>query len=99
MKIKVIDIKACSHSRIRAIAIIELEGLVTIYGIKIVEGARGPYCVPPNQSYLEDGLRKWTNVLTFEREIWKEIQNKVLKRYEEVKNVTGRETESFERSF
>jgi len=86
MKVEVIDIKPCDHPRIKAIATIELVGIAKICGIKIVEGDRSLYCVPPNQSYLENGLRKWTNILTFERELWKEIQKKILKRYEETKN-------------
>lgn len=84
MQIKVIDVRLCNHSRIKAIATIELVGLVKICGIKIVEGDRGVYCVPPNQSYLEDGMRKWTNILTFERNIWNEIQQKTLMRYDEI---------------
>ena len=86
MRVEVIDIKPCDHPRIKAIATIELVGIAKIYGIKILEGDRSSYCVPPNQSYLENGLRKWTSILTFEREIWKEIQDKILKRYEEIKN-------------
>jgi len=86
MKVEVIDVKPCDHPRIKAIATIELVGIAKIYGIKLVEGDRSLYCVPPNQSYLENGLRKWTNILTFERELWKEIQKKILKRYEETKN-------------
>lgn len=91
MKVEVIDIKPCDHPRIKAIATIELVGIAKIYGIKIVEGDRSLYCVPPNQSYLENGLRKWTNVLTFERELWKQIQNSILRRYEELKNDGERE--------
>ena len=86
MQVEVIDIKPCDHPRIKAIATIQLVGIAKIYGIKILEGDRSSYCVPPNQSYLENGLRKWTSILTFEREIWKEIQDKILKRYEEIKN-------------
>ena len=91
MEVEVIDVKVCDHPRIKAIATIQLVGIAKIYGIKVVEGDRGPYCVPPNQSYLENGLRKWTNVLTFERELWKQIQKKILKRYEELKNDGERE--------
>jgi len=92
MKVEVIDLKGCDHPRIKAIATIELVGIAKIYGIKVVEGDRGPYCVPPNQSYLENGLRKWTNVLTFERELWKQIQDSILKRYEEIKGDTERKS-------
>jgi len=81
--VEVVGINPCDHPRIKAIATIQLVGVVKVYGIKIVEGEHGPYCVPPNQSYIEDGLRKWTNILTFERELWKEIQGKILKRYQE----------------
>ena len=84
MEIEVIDVRLCNHSRIKAIATIELVGVVKVCGIKIVEGDRGVYCVPPNQSYLEDGMRKWTNILTFERNIWNEIQQKTLMRYDEI---------------
>jgi len=92
MSVEVIDLKGCDHPRIKAIATIELVGIAKIYGIKVVEGDRGPYCVPPNQSYLENGLRKWTNILTFERELWKEIQNNILKRYEEIRDDGERES-------
>lgn len=86
MEVEVIDVTSCSHPRIKAIATIELVGVAKISGIKITQGDHGLYCVPPNQSYLENGLRKWTNILTFERELWKRIQGSVLKRYEELKN-------------
>jgi|GEM_PF-2089470 len=91
MEVEVIDVRPCPHARIKAIATIELLGVAKISGIKITQGDHGLYCVPPNQSYLENGLRKWTNVLTFERKLWKEIQDKVLKRYEEVQNDRERE--------
>ena len=84
MQIKVIDVRLCNHPRIKAIATIEILELVKVCGIKIVEGDRGVYCVPPNQSYLEDGMRKWANILTFERNIWSQIQERVLARYQEV---------------
>jgi len=84
MQVEVIDIKPCDHPRIKAIATIQLVGIAKIYGIKILEGDRSSYCVPPNQSYLENGLRKWTSILTFERNIWSQIQEKVLTRYQEL---------------
>jgi len=52
------------------------------------------YCCPANQSYVENGLRKWENIITFERSLWKEIQNKILKKYEELKNGHKREKTS-----
>ena len=91
MMVEVIDVRMCDHPRIRATATIELVGVVRVCGIKVTQGDRALYCVPPNLSYLENGLRKWTNVLTFERKLWKEIQDKVLKRYEEVQNDRERE--------
>lgn len=84
MEIRVTDVRLCNHSRIKAIVTIELVGLVKICGIKIVAGERGTYCVPPNQSYLENGMKKWANILTFERNIWNMIQQRVLTRYEEL---------------
>ena len=84
MEIEVIEVRLCNHSKIKAVATIELVGVVKVCGIKIVEGQRGLYCVPPNQSYLEDGMRKWANILTFERNIWNKIQQRVLTRYEEL---------------
>lgn len=99
MQVKVVDIKPCNHPRIKAVATIELVGAAKICGIKLVQGDHGVYCVPPNQSYMENGLRKWTNVLTFERELWKQIQNSILKRYEELKNDGQRESQAFSESF
>jgi len=90
MQIEVIDVRLCNHSRIRAVATIELVGVVKVCGIKVVAGERGTYCVPPNQSYLENGMRKWMNILTFERSIWKEIQQKTLKRYDEISHDSQR---------
>ena len=92
MEVEVIDIRPCDHPRIRAIATIQLVGVAKISGMKIVQGGHGLYCVPPNQSYLENGLRKWTSILTFERDLWKEIQHKILKGYEEAKNVRERKS-------
>ncbi len=84
MQTEVIDVRPCNHSRIKAVVTIELVGTVKVCGIKVVAGERGTYCVPPNQSYLKDGMRKWTNILTFERNVWSEIQQKALMKYDEI---------------
>jgi len=96
VQVEVIDINPCNHPRIKAIATIELVGMVKVYGIKIVKGEHGPYCAPPNQSYIENGLRKWTNILTFERKLWKKIQNEILKRYEEFQSDNRGKSKGFQ---
>lgn len=86
MNVSVVSVKKVEHVRIKALATVELEDVAKIAGIKIIQGNKNIYCCPANQSYTENGLRKWENIITFERSLWKEIQNKILRRYEELKN-------------
>lgn len=86
MNVRVVSVKKVEHIKIKAHATIEIEDVGKIAGIKIIQGSKNIYCCPPNQSYVENGLRKWENIITFERSLWKEIQNKILRRYEELKN-------------
>lgn len=78
--------------KLKGIATIEIKGIVKVAGIKILQGTHGLYCCCPNQSHTQDGLRKWSNILTFEQDLWNEIQEKILKEYEgENKNVKGKQ--------
>jgi len=86
MQIKILKLDRVDHPRIKALAIIKLEHVGNIAGIKIIQGDNNLYCVPPNQSYKEDGLRKWMNIITFEQTLWRKIQEKILKRYEDLEN-------------
>ena len=84
MDIKVLDIEmVLDNEKLKGIATIELVDTVKISGIKILQGSHDLYCCCPNQSHTQNGLRKWSNILTFERELWNEIQEKILKEYEE----------------
>ena len=79
MNVRVISVKKVDHMRIKALATIELEDVGKIAGIKIIQGSKNIHCCPANQSYVENGLRKWENIITFEQNLWKEIQSKILK--------------------
>ena len=94
MKVRVVSVKKVEHIRIKALATIELEDVGKIAGIKVIQGNKNIYCCPANQSYVENGLRRWENIITFEQNLWKEIQSKILKRYEELKNGHKREKTS-----
>lgn len=83
MQIEVIKLDKVDHQRIKGLATIKIENFGKIAGIKIIQGDNNLYCVPPNQSYKEDGLRRWMNIITFEQSLWRKIQEKILKRYEE----------------
>jgi len=83
MEVIVKKITKVDHERIKASAQIELKDILTIDGIKVIAGDKGTYCVPPNQSYMDGGIRKWMNILFFERNLWREVQEKILKKYEE----------------
>jgi len=84
MDVKILEIeKILDNEKLKGIATIEVKDVVKVSGIKILQGIHGLYCCCPNQSHTKDGLRKWSNILTFERDLWKEIQEKILKKYEE----------------
>ena len=73
--------KMKDHPRIKALATICIDGLGTLSGMKVIKGTRTTYCVPPNQCYMENGLRVWMNLITFEKYIWNVIQQKILDEY------------------
>lgn len=79
-----LNLALVDHPRIKAIATINIEELGKISGIKVILGNKNLYCVPPNFSYKENGLRKWMNVITFDQNLWSMIQKMILKRYEEI---------------
>ncbi|MBA7500118.1 putative septation protein SpoVG [subsurface metagenome] len=84
MEIKILEIeKVPDNEKLKGIATIEIKDIVKISGIKILQGSHDLYCCCPNQSHTQNGLRKWSNILTFERDLWKEIQEKIIKEYEE----------------
>jgi len=84
MDLKILGIeRILDDEKLKGIATIELKGIVKVSGIKILQGTHGLYCCCPNQSHTQDGLRKWSNILTFERDLWNEIQEKILREYEE----------------
>lgn len=84
MDVKVLEIEIISdNEKLKGIATIEIRDIVKVSGIKILQGSHGLYCCCPNQSHTQNGLRKWSNILTFERDLWNEIQEKILKKYEE----------------
>ena len=83
MDLEILNIeRILDDEKLKGIAIIELKGIVKVSGIKILQGTHGLYCCCPNQSHTKDGLRKWSNILTFERDLWKEIQEKIIKEIE-----------------
>jgi len=87
MDIKILNIETIlDNEKLKGIATIEIKDIVKISGIKILQGAHNLYCCCPNQSHTQNGLRKWSNILTFERDLWNEIQEKILKKYEEGEN-------------
>ena len=86
MQIEVIKLDKVDHQRIKGLAIIKVENFWKIAGIRVIQGDNNLYCVPPNQSYKEDGLRRWMNIITFEQSLWRKIQEKILKRYKEIVN-------------
>lgn len=86
MQIEVIKLDKVDHQRIKGLATIKVENFGKIAGIRVIQGDNNLYCVPPNQSYKEDGLRRWMNIITFEQSLWRKIQEKILKRYEEIVN-------------
>ena len=90
MQIEVIKLDKVDHQRIKGLATIKVENFGKIAGIRVIQGDNNLYCVPPNQSYKEDGLRRWMNIITFEQSLWRKIQEKILKRYKEI---IGDETE------
>ncbi len=94
MKIEVLNIERIENNdRLKGVATIELKGeekpILKIAGLKIMRGVHGCYCVCPNASYKEKGLRKWENIITFEQSLWKRVQEEILKRYEEKERGDG----------
>ncbi len=86
MKIEVLQIEKMNHPKILAIATISLsseENFIKITGLKIMKGNRNIYCCCPSASFVEDGLRKWSAIITFSQKLWEEIQGSILKKYEE----------------
>jgi len=87
VEIKVLEIEVVlDNEKLKGIATIELKNLIKISGIKILQGSHSLYCCCPNQSHTQNGLRKWSNILTFEQDLWKEIQEKILRKYEKKEN-------------
>lgn len=90
IEIEVLDIDlVLDKEKIKGIATIDLKGILKIAGIKILQGTHSLYCCCPNQSYSEKGLRRWSNILTFEQNLWARVQEKIIKEYEEKEREDG----------
>ena len=86
MKIKVLQIEKMDHPKILGLATIQInieENFIRIAGLKIMKGNRNIYCCCPSSSFVENGLRKWSAIVTFSQELWEEIQGSILKKYNE----------------
>jgi len=86
MKIEVLGIKEMDHPKILGLATIQInieENFIRIAGLKIMKGNRNVYCCCPSSSFVEDGLRKWSSIVTFSQKLWSEIQDSILKKYNE----------------
>jgi len=86
MEIKVLQIEKMNHPKILGLATIQInieENFIRIAGLKIMKGNRNIYCCCPSSSFVEDGLRKWSAIVTFSQKLWEEIQGSILKKYNE----------------
>ena len=82
VNIKVLDIEKTDHPKIAGITTIYLQDIGKISGIKIVHINGEIKCEPPNRSFVDKGMRKWENVLSFERDLWDKIQEKIIKEWQ-----------------
>ena len=92
MSIEVLGLEHINYGRTKALATIQIEGFGKIAGLKVIDGEHSLYVRPPNQSYTENGMRRWSNIISFERELWNEIQDKILKVYREDVNSNVRQS-------
>ena len=84
MQVKVINVEPTTNSgKTKALATIQIPNLCKIYGIKVLQGDRALYCTTPTQTIYEDGIKKWTPLIVFDRPIWDKIQEEILKIYKE----------------
>jgi len=83
-KVKVISIEPTnSEGKTVALATIEIPNVAKIFGIKVIKGDVSLYCSPPTFPYFQDGIRKWTMAVVFERKLWKDLEERILKLYKE----------------
>jgi len=80
--IKVVEIEKIDHPKIAGITTIYLQDIGKISGIKIVRVNGEVKCEPPNRSFVDNGMRKWENVFSFERDLWDKIQEKIVKEWQ-----------------
>ena len=80
--IKVLEIEKIDHPKIAGITTIYLQDIGKISGIKIVHINGEVKCEPPNRSFVDNGMRKWENVFSFERDLWNKIQEKIVKEWQ-----------------
>ena len=80
--IKVLEIEKIDHPKIAGITTIYLQDIGKISGIKIVRVNGKVKCEPPNRSFVDNGMRKWENVFSFERDLWNKIQEKIVKEWQ-----------------
>lgn len=91
MNIELLSLERIDCGRIKAVVTIQIKGFAKIAGLKVIDGKHSLYVCPPNQSYTENGMKRWSNIISFERELWNEIQNEILKAYEEGVNTDATE--------
>jgi len=85
-KVKVLDVQPTDGAgKVKALATVEIPKIAKVYGVKVMQGEESLYCSPPTFPFYEDGMKKWTNAVIFERELWKGLESEILKKYEEVK--------------
>ena len=80
--IRVLEIEKIDHPKIAGITTIYLQDIGKISGIKIVRVNGEVKCEPPNRSFVDNGMRKWENVFSFERDLWNKIQEKIVKEWQ-----------------
>jgi len=82
VEIKVLSIEPTKDNKIKAIASIEIPHVAKIFGIKILQGDNSLYCHAPTQSYYQNGIKRWSNVILFEKKLWERIEEKVIQEYQ-----------------
>ncbi|MQY58196.1 MAG: hypothetical protein GH144_01115 [Clostridia bacterium] len=96
MEVIIKNLRKIDHPRIKGLVTIELKDIAEIAGIKVIKGDYNLYALPPNQPYEVDGKTKYKNIIKFEGTLWKSIQEKIIKRFEEIeddKSIRDREAE------
>jgi len=86
-KVKVINVEPTnSDNKVKALATIEINNILKIFGIKIIQGDNSLYCSPPTSPYYQDGIKKWVTSVIFEKKLWREIERDILRKYKDINN-------------